>query len=154
MYVLKYTRLNQNHYQFIRYTNRHKHCIQISPQKMFQCTKTNSYNLIIRYIKAKNEKAKENKYATIDNKQYYLHLCLLVFNCHHFATDHLQEYVQFTIYHLQVSRVHLQCCEAQPISAVSPKICTIKLQQLHNTERPTKWSGHGKMIDPQEKFYL
>ena len=24
----------------------------------------------------------------------------LVFNCHHFVTDHLQEYVQFTIYHL------------------------------------------------------
>ena len=47
-----------------------------------------------------------------------------------------------------MSRVHLQCCEAQPISAVSPKIYTIKLQCLHNTERPTKWSGHGKMIDP------
>ena len=25
--------------------------------------------------------------------------------------------------------------------------CMRKLQQLHNTERPTKWSGHGKMID-------
>ena len=24
----------------------------------------------------------------------------LVFNCHHFITDHLQKYVQFTIYHL------------------------------------------------------
>ena len=24
----------------------------------------------------------------------------LVFNCHHFVTYHLQEYVQFTIYHL------------------------------------------------------
>ena len=24
----------------------------------------------------------------------------LVFNCHHFVTDHLQEYVQFTIYHV------------------------------------------------------
>ena len=24
----------------------------------------------------------------------------LVFNCHHFITDHLQEYVQFTTYHL------------------------------------------------------
>ena len=23
----------------------------------------------------------------------------------------------------------------------------MKLQELHNTERPTKWSGHGKMID-------
>ena len=48
-----------------------------------------------------------------------------------------------------MSRVHLQCCEAQPIPAVSPKICTMKLQELHNTERPTKWSGHGKMIDPR-----
>ena len=90
----------------------------------------------------------------------------LVFNCYHFATDHLHEYIQFTIYHLvfncclfandslhkyiqsiiyhlEVSRVYLQCCEAQPISAISPKV-----QLLHNTERPTKWSGHGKMIDP------
>ena len=25
---------------------------------------------------------------------------VVIFNCHHFATDHLQEYVQFTIYHL------------------------------------------------------
>ena len=48
-----------------------------------------------------------------------------------------------------MSRVHLQCCEGQPIPAVSPKICTMKLQELHNTERPTKWSGHGKMIDPR-----
>ena len=45
--------------------------------------------------------------------------------------------------------LHLQCCEVQPISAVSPNIYTIKLQQLHNTERPTKWSGHAKMIDPR-----
>ena len=34
--------------------------------------------------------------------------------------------LQYTIF--KVSRVHLQCCEAQPISAISPKICTIKLQ--------------------------
>ena len=26
-------------------------------------------------------------------------------------------------------------------SAISPKTCTLKLQLLHNTERPTKWSG-------------
>ena len=25
---------------------------------------------------------------------------VIIFNCHHFATDYLQEYVQFTIYHL------------------------------------------------------
>ena len=71
----------------------------------------------------------------------------LPFNCHHFATDCLHKYVQFAIYHLEESRVHLQCCEAQPISAISPKTCTLKLQLLCNTERPTKWSGHGKMID-------
>ena len=57
----------------------------------------------------------------------------LVFNCHHCATDHLHEYVQFTIYHLEVSRVHLHCCEVQPISAVSPKIWTLKLKLLCNT---------------------
>ena len=77
---------------------------------------------------------------------------IVIFNCHHFATDHLHKYVQFTRYHLQVSRIYLQCCEAQPICAVSPKICTIKTQQLHNTERPTKWSGHGKMIYPPGEF--
>ena len=63
---------------------------------------------------------------------------ILVFNCCHFATDCLYEYVQFMIY----------CIEAQLISAVSPNICTLKLQLIHNTERPTKWSGHGKMSDP------
>ena len=73
-------------------------------------------------------------------------------NCHHFATDHLHEYVQFTIYHLEVSRGHLQCCEAQPISAISPKTYTLKLQLLCNTERPTKWSGHGKIIDPPREL--
>ena len=63
---------------------------------------------------------------------------ILVFNCCHFATDCLYEYVQFTIY----------CIEAQPISAISPNTCTLKLHLIHNTERPTKWSGHGKMSDP------
>ena len=68
---------------------------------------------------------------------------ILVFNCH-FATDCLYKYVQFTIY----------CIEAQPISAISPNTCTLKLQLIHNTERPTKWSGHGKMSDPLENFYI
>ena len=71
-----------------------------------------------------------------------------MFNCHHFTTEHLHEYFQFTIYHIEVSRVHPYCCEAQAISAISPKTCTIKLQLLCNTERPTNWPGHGKMIDP------
>ena len=32
---------------------------------------------------------------------------------------------------------------------------TLKLQLLHNTKRPTKWSGHVKMIDPPpENFYI
>ena len=53
---------------------------------------------------------------------------IVIFNCCHFATDHLHEYVQSTRYHLKLSRIPLQCCEAQPISAVSPKICTIKSQ--------------------------
>ena len=74
------------------------------------------------------------------------HSChyVFMFNCHHFATDHLHDYIQFTIYHLEV---HFQCCEAWPISAVSPKTCTLNLQLLHNTKRPTKCSGHIKMID-------
>ena len=81
-------------------------------------------------------------------------MCLLVFNCHHFAADHIHEYVQCTIYHVQVSRLHQQCYEAQPISAVFPHIYMIKLQQLHNTEKPTKWSQHGKMINPPGKLLL
>ena len=35
----------------------------------------------------------------IDGKTFFVRVNL-VFNCHHFVTDHLQEYVQFTIYHL------------------------------------------------------
>ena len=62
------------------------------------------------------------------------------------TTDHLHESMQFTIYHFKLSRVCLQCCEAQPISAISPKTSTPKLQLLHNTERLKKWSGHGKII--------
>ena len=74
----------------------------------------------------------------------YLCHYLFIFNCHHFATDHLHDYIQFTIYHLEV---HFQCCEAEPITAISPKTCSLNLQLLHNTKRPTKCSGHVKMID-------
>ena len=35
----------------------------------------------------------------IDAKAFFFRVNL-VFNCHHFVTDHLQEYVQFTIYHV------------------------------------------------------
>ena len=70
-------------------------------------------------------------------------------NCHHFATDHLHDYIEFTIYHLEV---HFQCHDAQEISAISPKTCTLKLQLLHSTKRPTKWSGHVKMIDPPREL--
>ena len=35
----------------------------------------------------------------IDAKTFFFRVNL-VFNCHHFVTDHLQEYVQFTIYHV------------------------------------------------------
>ena len=35
----------------------------------------------------------------IDGKTFFVRVNL-VFNCYHFITDHLQEYVQFTIYHL------------------------------------------------------
>ena len=38
--------------------------------------------------------------------------------CCHFATDHIPGYIHFTIYHHQL---HLQCSEAQAISAISPK---------------------------------
>ena len=41
-----------------------------------------------------------------------------------------------------------------PWHPLSPKTCTPKLKLLHKTERPTKWSGHGKMIDPLENFYI
>ena len=51
-------------------------------------------------------------------------------NCPHFATDHLHDYIQFTIYHLEV---HFQCCDTQEISVISSKTCTLKLQLLHNT---------------------
>ena len=32
-----------------------------------------------------------------------------------------------------------------------PKTCTLNLQLLHNTKRPTKWSGHVKKIDPPKR---
>ena len=35
MYVLKYKYVNQNHYLFVRCTNRDKNCIQKSTPKMF-----------------------------------------------------------------------------------------------------------------------
>ena len=54
--------------------------------------------------------------------------------------------LQYTVFNCQ--GVCLQFCEAQQISAISPKIGPSKLQLLHNTERPTKWSAHRKMIDP------
>ena len=75
-------------------------------------------------------------------------LCL-VDNCCHFATDHLHDYIHFTIYHLQL---HFWC----PLGAqaISLKTCTLKLQLLHNTKRLTKWSAHVKMIDPPENFYI
>ena len=69
----------------------------------------------------------------------------LLGNCCHFSTGSLHGYIHFTIYHLQL---HVQCSEAQATSAISPKTCTQKLQLWHNTKRPTKWSGHVKMIDP------
>ena len=72
-------------------------------------------------------------------------------NCHHFATDHLYDYIQFTIYCLQI---HFQCCDAQEISPISPKTCILKLQLFHNTKRPTKLSEHVKMIDPPRNFYI
>ena len=72
-------------------------------------------------------------------------IVIFICNCCHVATDHLHEYIHFTIYHLEL---HFWCSEAQAISAISPKTCTLKLQLLHNTKRPTKWSGHVKMIDP------
>ena len=71
--------------------------------------------------------------------------------CCHIATDHLHDYIHFTIYSLQL---HFWCSEAQAIAVISPKTCTLKLQLLHNMKRPTKWSGHVKMIDPPENFYI
>ena len=72
----------------------------------------------------------------------------LVGNCH-FATGCLHDYSHFTIYHIQL---HVWCSEAQAISAISPKTCTLKLQLLHNMKWPTKWSGHVKMIDPPQEI--
>ena len=34
---------------------------------------------------------------------------------------------------------------------IDEKTCTLNLQLLHNTKRPTKWSGHAKMIDPPKR---
>ena len=78
-------------------------------------------------------------------------IIIFIGNCCHFATDHLHDYIHFTIYHLEL---HFQCSEGQAISVISPKTCTLKLQLLHNTKRPTKWSGHVKMTDPPENFYI
>ena len=76
-------------------------------------------------------------------------IIIFICNCHHIATDHLRDYIHFVIYHLEL---HFQCSGAQAISAISPKTCTLKLQLLHNTKRPTKWSGHVKMIDPPREL--
>ena len=35
---------------------------------------------------------------------------------------------------------------------IDEKTCTLNLQLLHNTKRPTKWSGHAKMIDPPREL--
>ena len=64
-----------------------------------------------------------------------------MFNCHHFATDFLHEYDQFTVYHLEVSRGHLQCCEAQPISAISSQNINSKAPVAFATLKD-KESGH------------
>ena len=53
---------------------------------------------------------------------------VIIFYCCQLATDHLQDYTELTIYHLYVSRGHLQYCAAQPISVEFHKICTTKLQ--------------------------
>ena len=38
---------------------------------------------------------------------------------------------------------------------IDGKTCTLNLQLLHNTKRPTKWSGHAKMIDlPRELLHM
>ena len=59
----------------------------------------------------------------------------LVGNCFHFATDRLHDYIHFTMFHLQL---HFWCSEAQAISAISPKTCTLKLQLLHNHKMTNK----------------
>ena len=79
-------------------------------------------------------------------------IVIFICNCCHIATDYLHDYIHFTIYHLEL---HLWYSAAQAISAISPKTCTLKLQLLHNMKRPTKWSGHVKMIDPPgELLYM
>ena len=114
-------------------------------------------------------------YPSINNLVYYYTKVLLSFicNCHHFATDHLHDYIHFTIYHLvfhclqlslvfksmysvcdRPSLVFIHFCDDLSISTISLKICTPKLQLLHNTEW-TKKSGHGKIIDhPGELLHM
>ena len=75
--------------------------------------------------------------------------------CCHFATDHMHDYIHFTI---DSHQLHFQCSKAQAIAAISPKTWTQKLQLLHSTKRPTGWSTHVNIIDPpncyiQKTFY-
>ena len=68
----------------------------------------------------------------------------LLGNCCHFATAVFMttSTSQYTICSYMFSALKLRQF------LISPKTCTRKLQLWHNMKRPTKWSGHVKMIDP------
>ena len=96
---------------------------------------------------------------------------LLVFNCHHFATDHLCKVKTLIFYHCHFqlsslcnwlsSQVHpvykvpsLGVKNTSSVLWSSASFCSISQNMQYKDPvasqywRPTKWSGHGKMIDP------
>ena len=114
------------------------------PASAMKSTQTSDNNLYVKMKCSHSDITPPFSDEVHTDMRYQFIFC----NCHHFATDCLHDYIQFTIYCLEVN---FQCCDAQEISAISPKTCTLKLQLLHNTKRPTKWSGHVKMIDPPKR---
>ena len=84
---------------------------------------------------------------------------IVIFNCHHFATDHLHTVKMLIFYHhhLQLSSLwnwpssgvcpvyNIPSLGVKGTSSVlwsSANFCSIS----QNTERLTKWSGHGKLL--------
>ena len=79
LYVLKCTFLSKYKHQLAVSTNIEKDFTQESPGNLFKCAKTHIYEWMITYTKNKNWNWKWQKCSRIVNKQYHLHLCVIVF---------------------------------------------------------------------------
>ena len=92
----------------------------------------------------------------------FLHLTNLLISFHqqssvllHQGTTFIHSFTSVMLYKrpfTQNGKYLVQFCEAQPISAISLKICTPKLQLLHNTEQRSL--GMERWLNPLENFYI